>query len=156
MDLNLVEALTRLFIESNLEEMEVEEEGFHLRLVRSIPPQGGLVPPEEQEENLSIAEQRNNNLPPPERQWITATLVGRFQQATPPIQLGDRLEEGQVVGQIEAMGVLNPVKADKSGRVVQIAVEDKQPVEYGQPLIEIEVETPSENKEEEQYPPRGG
>lgn len=154
MDLDLVEALTRLFIESNLEEMEVEEEGFHLRLVRSVPSQGWLAPPpEEQEESLSVAEQRDGNPPPPERQWITATLVGRFRQATPPIQLGDFVEEGQVVGQIEAMSVLNPVKAHKSGRVIQIAVEEGQPVEYGQRLIEVEVESPSGDQGEEP-PPR--
>ncbi len=54
------------------------------------------------------------------------------------IKVGDQVAEGQTVLIIEAMKTFNQVKAHKSGKVTQIMVADKNPVEYGEPLMLIE------------------
>lgn len=58
--------------------------------------------------------------------------------AAPFIKVGDSVSEGQTVLIIEAMKTFNQVKAHKAGRVSQIVVADKNPVEYGEPLMLIE------------------
>lgn len=54
------------------------------------------------------------------------------------IKVGDTVREGQTLLIIEAMKVMNPIIAPKSGKVTRILIEDKQPVEYGEPLLVLE------------------
>ena len=74
---------------------------------------------------------------------IDSPLVGTFYRATSPdsapfINVGDRVTADTVIGIIEAMKVMNEIKAEKSGVVKEILVENGQPVEFGQPLLVIE------------------
>lgn len=73
---------------------------------------------------------------------VTSPMIGTFYAASAPgepdyVQIGDEVETGQVVGIIEAMKIMNEITADQSGVVVEILVENAQPVEYGSPLIRI-------------------
>lgn len=54
------------------------------------------------------------------------------------MKVGDTVAEDSVIGIIEAMKVMNEIKAEKSGVIKEILVENGQPVEYGQPLLVIE------------------
>ena len=56
----------------------------------------------------------------------------------PFVEEGDQITEGQVVCIIEAMKLMNEIKAEKAGRVVKVLLENGQPVEYGQPLFLIQ------------------
>ena len=58
--------------------------------------------------------------------------------AEPFVNVGDRIEKGQVVCIIEAMKLFNEIESEVSGVVRKILVEDGEPVEYGQPLFLIE------------------
>lgn len=58
--------------------------------------------------------------------------------AAPFVRKGDTVKPGDTLLIIEAMKVMNPIKAEKSGTVTDILVEDAQPVEFGQPLLIIE------------------
>lgn len=74
---------------------------------------------------------------------ITSPMVGTFYRAPSPgaapfIEVGDTIKKGQVIGIIEAMKLLNEVEADKDGVVKAFAVENGQPVEFGQPLVILE------------------
>ncbi|MDD4518433.1 MAG: acetyl-CoA carboxylase biotin carboxyl carrier protein, partial [Limnochordia bacterium] len=74
---------------------------------------------------------------------ITAPMVGTFYRASSPdaepyVSLGDMLTVGQPICIIEAMKVMNEIESEVSGKVIQILVEDAQPVEYGQPLFVVE------------------
>lgn len=74
---------------------------------------------------------------------ITSPMVGTFYRAPSPgaapfIEVGDAVKKGQVIGIIEAMKLLNEVEADKDGVVKAFAVENGQPVEFGQPLVILE------------------
>ena len=52
--------------------------------------------------------------------------------------MGDRVKAGQLVGTIESLNVLNEVETSVAGRVVEVLVQDGQPVEYGQALMAID------------------
>jgi acetyl-CoA carboxylase biotin carboxyl carrier protein len=74
---------------------------------------------------------------------VTSPMVGTFYRAPAPdadpyVEVGDRVEVGQTVCIIEAMKLMNEIEAEKSGRVVQVLVENAQPVEFGQKLFLIE------------------
>jgi acetyl-CoA carboxylase biotin carboxyl carrier protein len=79
----------------------------------------------------------------PGRMPVVAPLVGVFYRASSPgakpfVEVGDTIKEGETICIVEAMKILNEIKADKSGTVTQILVENGQAVEYGQPLYVIE------------------
>jgi acetyl-CoA carboxylase biotin carboxyl carrier protein len=74
--------------------------------------------------------------------YVTAPLVGTFYSAASPddpqfVKVGDRVEEGTVVCIIEAMKVMNEVKAGVSGTVAEILVDNAHPVEFGTKLFRI-------------------
>lgn len=75
---------------------------------------------------------------------ITSPIVGTFYSSSSPgeppfVQEGDHVEVGQTVGIVEAMKIMNEIDSDVSGRVIEILVENGQAVEYGQPLMLLEV-----------------
>lgn len=74
---------------------------------------------------------------------ITSPMVGTFYRspapdADPYIENGDSVEVGQTVCIIEAMKLMNEIEAEFKGRVVQVLVENAQPVEFGQKLFLVE------------------
>lgn len=73
---------------------------------------------------------------------VTAPVVGKIYVAAKPgdkpfISVGDSVKEGDVIFIIEAMKVMNNVKATKSGVVKEILVQDGMPVEFGQNLVRL-------------------
>ena len=73
---------------------------------------------------------------------ITSPMVGTFYRAPGPdespfVQVGDRIRSGQTVCIIEAMKLMNELEAEVSGEVIEILVQNGDPVEFGQPLIRV-------------------
>ncbi|MFC6883301.1 MULTISPECIES: acetyl-CoA carboxylase biotin carboxyl carrier protein [Actinomadura] len=73
---------------------------------------------------------------------VTAPLVGTLYRAPSPgarpfVEVGDDVEEGQQVAIVEAMKLMNPVTAERPGRVVEVLVDDAGTVEYGQPILRL-------------------
>lgn len=76
------------------------------------------------------------------KETIDSPLVGTFYRspspdAAPFVSVGDTVNAETVIGIIEAMKVMNEIKAEKSGVIKEILVENGNPVEYGQPLLVI-------------------
>ncbi|AVT29238.1 acetyl-CoA carboxylase biotin carboxyl carrier protein [Plantactinospora sp. BC1] len=76
------------------------------------------------------------------RRTVVAPMVGTYYQAAEPgaapfVEVGDKVEPGQVVCIVEAMKLMNEVVADQAGRVAEVLVRDGEPVEFGQPLIAL-------------------
>lgn len=73
---------------------------------------------------------------------VRSHLVGIFHQRASerqaPVPVGAAIKEGQVIGAIESMGMLYNVTAAVSGAVVEVLVDDEQPVEYGQELFRVQ------------------
>ena len=76
-------------------------------------------------------------------QPVTSPMVGTFYKASSPdakpfVEVGQTISKGDVVCIVEAMKLMNEIESEFSGKVVQICVEDGQPVEFGQVLMYIE------------------
>ncbi len=74
---------------------------------------------------------------------LTSPMVGTFYRApapgaTPFVEVGQVIEEGQTVALLEAMKLMNPLAAEASGRVLEVCVKDGEPVEFGQLLLTLE------------------
>lgn len=74
---------------------------------------------------------------------VTSPMVGTFYAAPSPdappyVQVGDRVEAGQTLCIVEAMKLMNEIKAETDGVIADILVDNAQPVEYGQVMILID------------------
>lgn len=103
----------------------------HTKAYHDIP--AALHPPMEQKEKLAVEETGN---------YVTSPMVGTFYATPSPddpifVKVGDDVEEQTVVCIVEAMKVMNEVKAGVRGRVVEVMVESGQPVEFGTKLFRI-------------------
>jgi len=73
---------------------------------------------------------------------VPSPMVGTFYRAPAPgespfVEVGDRIRSGQTVCIIEAMKLMNEIEAEVSGQIMEILVQNGEPVEYGQPLMRI-------------------
>ena len=79
---------------------------------------------------------------------VTAPMVGTFYSATSPgtapfVQIGDQIDEGDILCIVEAMKMMNQIEAEISGTIKSIKVQNGEPVEYGQTLFVIDRHTSS-------------
>ena len=156
MDIRKVKKLIEMLEESQLNEIEIKEGEESVKLVKaiSIPVQEQIVTsnvnaptpkPPAAKENLS-ADTDSNQVAEEETisgQTIDSPMVGTFYAAPNPgakdfVSVGDKISEGDVLCIIEAMKMMNEVKADSSGTIKQVLIENAEPVEFGQPLFVIE------------------
>lgn len=142
---------------SELTEFAVEEEGFKLKIRRgtnglpvvstgrvSNPPFSGEAPPQ----TGSAANSGSASASPAVTReeagvtYIKSPMVGTFYRAASPeskpfADVGTKVVENTVVCIIEAMKIMNEIQAEAKGTVLEVLVENGQPVEYGQRLFKI-------------------
>jgi acetyl-CoA carboxylase biotin carboxyl carrier protein len=135
-----LQRLIHLLDTSDVAEIEVKriEEGTRLVLRKAKAAEGTQVPPLE-DAALPDAEEK----PSDTKHIVAAPLVGIFHTWSRPkgaalVAVGDQVKVGQPVGTIQSLNVINEVESLVAGRVTEIAVQDGQPVEYGQPLMTID------------------
>lgn len=121
---------------SDVREIELRDGGLELRLHRAAPPDGETWIRDAPAEVSPLAE-------PPPNLTIASGLVGTFYRAdhpgSPPlVSEGSYVEDGTIVGIIEALSVLTEVEAGCTGVVTRVFATDGSPIEYGQPLFEVE------------------
>ena len=135
MDFDALEEVLRVLGPSRVAEFELEEEGGRLlRLRRSPAPPVRAAAAPAAPEIPSIAPEEEG----PATTRVAALFVGRYHLPKNPVNVGDAVEEDQILGAVESLGLMNAVSAPRVGKIAAINVEDGQPVEYGQPLFEIE------------------
>jgi acetyl-CoA carboxylase biotin carboxyl carrier protein len=66
---------------------------------------------------------------------VNANRVGIFHAVRPEIPVGEAVSEGQIVGYIESMKLMNEIRVEQSGRIEKLLVDDGVPVEFGQPIL---------------------
>jgi len=91
---------------------------------------------------LSVVPDTEAPTPHDEGYLVTAPMIGTYYSAPSPgeapfVHVGDEVEVGQVVGIIEAMKIMNEIISDRAGVVLEVMVENAQPVEYGSPLLRL-------------------
>lgn len=140
--------IIEIFEKSNLTELEIkiDEPKFKIKLSKNNQIQGQVIqvpqiqnfqPIQKEEVIKEIKEEKKENI-----HIIKSPLVGTFYRAPSPgaepfVKEGDFVKKGQVLCIIEAMKVMNEIESDVDGVVERILVENGKPVEYGQELFII-------------------
>ncbi len=138
-----IRELVRIVQETGIDEIEVEVEDMRVSVRRRVEPAPdglGLLP--------VIGSEGGSSPPPPaalrgDLLRIESPMVGTFYRAPQPgvppfVEVGDAVATGQTLCILEAMKLMNEVKAESDGIVRAIHVENSQPVEFGQLLFELE------------------
>ncbi|MDE2793361.1 MAG: acetyl-CoA carboxylase biotin carboxyl carrier protein [Gemmatimonadota bacterium] len=160
-DIEFVESLIRMLDESSLDNLEIRRGGTRIRLsksaggnaVASVSPANSAVP--------DAAPVVAASAPPPEREpaappppaspetasadlvEITSPMVGTFYRAPSPeaapyVQVGSTVAAGDVLCVIEAMKLMNELECEAAGRIVEICVDNAEPVDFGQVLFRVD------------------
>lgn len=128
--------------ETNLDEVEVSENGSTIRLRRNLTQTVTAV----QEMPIAPVLPQQTIQTPSEPvvsgHVLKSPMIGTFYRSSSPesspfINIGDNVKKGQIVCIIEAMKTMNQIEADKDGVVESILPENADPIEFGQPLFVI-------------------
>lgn len=154
-----VKQLVALMIENNLAEIEIQEDSTKICIRKSNGSyQHSITSVQQPEEStaLSVTSPYGQNSSPqfqlPKKMdncvEITSPMVGTFYRASSPgaepyVDVGSIVDQETVVCVIEAMKIINEVKAEIDGEIVEVLVEDGKSIEFGQPLFRVKVLTPS-------------
>ncbi len=168
MDIRKIKKLIELLDESGVAEIEIHEGEESVRISRHSPaaapivaanvpltpvsavpavptlqaaPAEQMLPATQASELAPTSESESEALPP--GHVVISPMVGTFYRAPSPgsksfVEVGSRVEVGDVLCIIEAMKILNQIEADTAGQIKAILVENGQPVEYGQPIYVID------------------
>jgi acetyl-CoA carboxylase biotin carboxyl carrier protein len=150
-DHSLIRDLADLLTETDLNEIEVEQDGLRIRVQRAprpaiaegVPRPAAHRAPPAPPAGTGGGALEGGAEPGAHPGTVTSPMVGTCYrspepEAAPFIEVGDRVSEGDTLFVVEAMKTFNPIVAPKAGVVTQILVENGQPVEFGEPLVVIE------------------
>lgn len=146
MDLKKVKELIELMKENDLIEVEVEEgdSKIHLKgpgsapVMHSVPMAAPMAPVAAAPVAAGAAPAADDGL-----ETIDSPIVGTFYQAPSPdaeayVKVGDKVTPETVVCIVEAMKVMNEIKAEKTGTIAAVCCKDGQAIEFGQALFKIQ------------------
>ncbi|MBR2273969.1 MAG: acetyl-CoA carboxylase biotin carboxyl carrier protein [Alphaproteobacteria bacterium] len=154
LDTKIISKLAEILDRTNLTELEYEDEGCRISLVRNpnaavitsnvapvvSPALPAAVAPVNATDATPVTNDEDYTNSP---NAVKSPMVGVVYLSADPktpnyVKPGDSVTEGDTVCLVEAMKTFNPVKAHKSGKVTKILVDSGDPVEYGEPLVVIE------------------
>lgn len=152
MDLKDIKAIIDLMKKNSISEFELEKQEFKIRLKRGGVSGGNIGYVDDNGQQSSHATQPALVPPPPPLAIpsavqngdleIKSPMIGTFYRAPSPeaanyTEIGSEVNPDSVVCIIEAMKVMNEIKAEVRGVITQLLVENGKPVEFGQPLFKI-------------------
>jgi acetyl-CoA carboxylase biotin carboxyl carrier protein len=162
MEVREIKALINLMNDYGLVELEIEDKKGKIRLVRGVASDADAnSAPTAPSAQASRAAKRRGTAQKvaavsaddgsakgievgPNQRLVESPMVGTFYRAASPdsapfVEEGSAVRKGQPVCIIEAMKMMNEIEAPAAGRVVKILVENGEPVEYGQPMLILEI-----------------
>jgi len=154
MNLKEIKDLIEFVVSQELNEFEYEQSGFKIKIRRGLPVMFSAPASMPAASNSAAETPTTAGFTPPAKEpaaradagpnihVIKSPIVGTFYRSPGPdaemfVQTGDSVEKGSVLCIIEAMKLMNEIESEVAGEVVQIYVENGNPVEYGQPLFAI-------------------
>ena len=148
-DTRLVRKLADILTETGLSEIEVEHGGLKVRVVKTLTaaavqyaapaPMAVAASPTAAPAAGAVAEAAPVAKGDPVKSPMVGTVYLQPNPGSPAfVKVGDTVEAGQTLFIIEAMKTMNPVPAPRAGKIVQVLIDDAQPVEFGEPLAIIE------------------
>jgi len=158
-ELKEIKTIINLMIQNGLTEFELEKDNVKLRIRRG--PEGvthsltslahknggnGIPAQPASVSNVPVSSPSSSASPPPATEFkeIKSPMVGTFYRSpspeTPPyIEIGQSVTEETVVCIIEAMKVMNEIKAEMRGVITDVLLENAKPVEFGKPLFKVKL-----------------
>ncbi|MDE3068383.1 MAG: acetyl-CoA carboxylase biotin carboxyl carrier protein [Verrucomicrobiota bacterium] len=151
MDLKDIKAIIDLMKKNSITEFELERQDSKLRLKRGVNGGPSPAPVEEPPPPIAPPQLAGMVAPPPPALAPVSTpgeieikspMIGTFYRAPSPesasyVEVGAEVNPDTVVCIIEAMKVMNEIKAEVKGAITQVLVENAKPVEFGQPLFKV-------------------
>jgi acetyl-CoA carboxylase biotin carboxyl carrier protein len=142
-DAALVRQLAELLDETKLTEIEVEDGDRKIRVARNLTVAAAPVvhtsaAPVSASAPLGAPPAAPNNANAVKSPMVGTVYLSAEPGSKPFASVGDVVKEGDTIVIIEAMKVMNPIPAPHAGKIVQVLIENGQPVEFDQPLIVIE------------------
>jgi acetyl-CoA carboxylase biotin carboxyl carrier protein len=140
----LVRDLARLLDDTGLTEIEIERDGLRVRVARGETGKGAAgAPAATVPQPVAVAPAPTLMDPAKHPGVVTSPMVGTAYRAGEPggkpfVEVGSVVKAGDTLLIVEAMKTLNQIPAPRAGTVIQVLVEDAQPVEFGEPLVIIE------------------
>ena len=148
MDLRKLKSLIDLVSDSDISELEISEGDDSVRIVKAKSNASEKIvkyeKPSQPEEVLDPTESEKGTFETENFKIITSPMVGTFYRSPSPesspfVDIEQQIDEGQTLCVIEAMKLMNEVPSTASGKILEILVENGEPVEFEQPLFKIEV-----------------
>ncbi len=152
MDLKDIKAIIDLMKKNSVTELELEKQDFKIRIVRGSNGTGSSTQDDTSVQALGYSLPQSGAAPqaiaPPigapaiAELDIKSPMIGTFYRAPSPesaayVEVGTEVNPDTVVCIIEAMKVMNEIKAESKGTITQVLIENAKPVEFGQPLFKI-------------------
>ena len=159
MDLKLIKNLVRIMERGDVNELEIDDEKAGLRVhlrrgperqamgaapvVQVLP--GSSAAPQPAAQDAPAGQAETTQEASRGTQGIVSPMVGTFYRQPSPndevfVSVGSFIDEDSVVCIIEAMKVMNEIKAECSGEIVEVLIENGEPVEHGQPLFLVKTD----------------
>jgi acetyl-CoA carboxylase biotin carboxyl carrier protein len=156
MDFNEIRKLVKLVEGSAISSLEIEEDGLQIRIEKTAPPgvawtappvPAAPAAPQPMPQAATQPAPQAAAAPPPAPTSnlidVRAPMVGTFYLASNPeappfVRVGDAIRPGQTLCILEAMKIMNEIEAEASGTLVEILIDNGQPVQFDQVLFRIE------------------
>jgi len=145
MDIKDIKKILEAFDKSKANILEFENDEFRIYLDKSvttnIAPQSAPQPQSQPQEKI-VQQVEAKVECDVEGELITSPMVGTFYQAPSPdsppyVRVGDKVKKGQTLCIIEAMKIMNELEAEYDCEILEVLVEDGQPVEFDTPLFRV-------------------
>ncbi len=150
MNIKEIKEMIVLMNENGLLELEIEKDGMRIRLKKTMSGiETSCLSPVVIEKPQIPAAVTSREIPKPAEKTVITTveikapMVGTFYRAASPeappyVEIGQTIEPGQVVCIIEAMKLMNEIKSEIKGKIVEILTDNAEPVEFGQSMFILE------------------
>lgn len=152
MKLSEIKEIIQLFNDSELASLRLEHENFLLKLNKEGKKVKTREKPQQNISPQAAAQKAVESIPAQpidtkqtanNADFITSPMVGTFYRspspgAAPYVSVGDAIKKGQTIGIVEAMKIMNEIEAEFDCKIIEIEVNDAQPVEYGTKLVMVE------------------
>ena len=149
MKIKEIQDIINFIKKSDLDDVSIETENYKIRVKKNngnyttteLPKEVKVSAPQSQQEEKKVEEKiestSSNNL------IIKSPMIGTFYRSPNPesdpfVSEGDTIKVGQTICIVEAMKLFNDIESEVSGKVVKILVDDNSPIEFDQPLFEVE------------------
>tara|TARA_B100000287_G_scaffold133354_1_gene125381 strand:+ start:5631 stop:6086 length:456 start_codon:yes stop_codon:yes gene_type:complete len=149
MKIKEIQDIINFIKKSDLDDVSIETENYKIRVKKNngnyttteLPKEVKVSAPQSQQEEKKVEEKTestsSNNL------IIKSPMIGTFYRSPNPesdpfVSEGDTIKVGQTICIVEAMKLFNDIESEVSGKVVKIFVDDNSPIEFDQPLFEVE------------------